>query len=104
MTKLLLISFFVFLLNIPFGYWRANVKRFSTQWFLAIHIPVPFIVVLRLLSGIGFSWYTYVFLVGAFFLGQKFGALIMRWIHEHCHQDSSCLVMDLYRCTKSRTI
>jgi hypothetical protein len=101
MSRLIIISTIVFLLNIPFGYWRANVKKFSAQWFLAIHIPVPFIVALRILSGIGFGWYTYLFLVGGFFLGQQFGSLVLKWIHQRCHQDSSCLVMDLYRCARS---
>ena len=101
MSKLIIIAILVFILNIPFGYWRANVKRFSTQWFLAIHIPVPFIVALRLLSGIGFGWHTYLFLVGAFFLGQQFGSRLMKWVHALCHQDSSCLVMDLYRCARA---
>ncbi len=101
MIHLILISILVFMLNVPFGYWRANVKKFSVQWFLAVHIPVPFIVALRLLSGIGFAWYTYIFLVGAFFLGHQFGSVVMKWVHRRCHQDSSCLVMDLYRCTKS---
>ncbi len=98
---LLEIAAFVLVLNIPFGYWRANVKKFSTQWFLAIHIPVPFIIALRLLSGIGFAWYTYLLLVGAFFLGQKLGSLTMNWIHKYCQQGSSCMVMDLIRCSKS---
>ena len=101
MSTLIIVTIIVFLLNIPFGYWRANVRRFSTQWFLAIHIPVPFIVALRLLSGIGFGWYTYLFLVGGYFLGQQFGSLLMRWIHKHCKQEGSCLVMDLYRCARS---
>lgn len=101
MIRLILIALLVFILNIPFGYWRANVKHFSLQWFLAIHIPVPFIVALRILSGIGFGWYTYVFLVGAFFLGQRFGSVLMKWIHERCQQESSCIVMDLLRCSKS---
>lgn len=101
MTKLIIITILVFILNIPFGYWRVNVRRFSTQWFLAIHIPVPFIVALRLLSGIGFSWYTYLFLVGGFFLGQQFGSILMKWVHSRCHQDSSCLVMDLFRCARA---
>jgi len=100
MTRLILIAILVFIFNIPFGYWRANVKRFSVQWFLAIHIPVPFIVGLRLLSGIGFAWYTYVFLVAGFFLGQQFGSVLMAWIHKRCHQESSCLVMDLIRCAR----
>jgi len=96
----MLITLLVFILNIPFGYWRANVKRFSRQWFLAIHIPVPFIVALRLLSDIGFAWYTYLFLVGGFYLGQQFGSILMLWVHRGCHQDSSCLVMDLVRCAR----
>jgi len=100
-TKLIIITLIVFILNVPFGYWRAHVRRFSIQWFLAIHIPVPFIVALRIFSGIGFSWYTYVFLVGGFFLGQKFGSMIMKWVHKNCLQESSCLVMDLYRCIRS---
>jgi len=100
MIKLIIVALLVFILNIPFGYWRANVKRFSTQWFLAIHLPVPFIVAMRLLAGIGFAWYTYVFLVGAFFLGQKLGSVLMNWIHKRCKQESSCIVMDLYRCAK----
>ena len=104
MEKLILITGLVFVLNIPFGYWRANVRRFSLQWILAIHIPVPIIIALRLFSGIGFAWYTYIFLVGAFFLGQKSGAVIMKWIHKRCHQESSCLFMDLYRCGKVRSV
>ena len=101
MTKLIIITILVFVLNIPFGYWRANVKRFSTQWFLAIHIPVPFIVALRLLSGIGFAWHTYVFLVGGYFLGQLCGKQLLKWVHTHCKQESSCLVMDLFRCART---
>ena len=101
MSTLILIACTVFLLNIPFGYWRANVRRFSTQWFLAIHIPVPIIVALRLFSGIGFGWQTYLFLVGGFFLGQQLGSRVLKWVHGHCHQESSCLVMDLYRCARA---
>jgi len=99
--KLTVIALLVFILNIPFGYWRANVRKFSTQWFLAIHIPVPFIVAMRIFSGIGFSWYTYVFLVGGFFLGQRAGAWLTAKVHARCQQGSSCLVMDLYRCARS---
>ena len=98
--KLLLISLLVLVFNIPFGYWRSNVKAYSLQWFLAIHIPVPFIIALRLVSEIGFAWYTYVFLVTAFFLGQKTGSVVMKWIHRACQHASSCLVMDLMRCIR----
>ena len=98
MITLLLTSILVFVINIPFGYWRSNVKAYSVQWFLAIHIPVPFIIALRLVSEIGFAWYTYLFLVTAFFLGQKTGSVVMKMIHRACQHASSCLVMDLMRC------
>ena len=38
-------------LNIPFGYYRAGVRRLSWQWFLAIHLPVPLLFVMRVESG-----------------------------------------------------
>ena len=101
MSTLVLISLLVLAINIPFGYWRSNVKAYSLQWFLAIHIPVPFIIVLRLVSEIGFAWHTYLLLVTAFFLGQKTGSVVMKRLHKACQHASSCLVMDLMRCIRS---
>lgn len=100
MTKLLLIGLIVFLVDIPFGYWRANVKKFSLQWILAIHIPVLIVIALRLTSHLGFAWYTYVVLVSAFFLGQQSGAMVIKKIHRLCDHATSCMVMDLYHCAR----
>jgi hypothetical protein len=96
MLNLLIISLIIFILNIPFGYWRANVKRFSLQWYLSIHIPVPIIIAIRIFFEIGFSWYTYLFLITAFFLGQKLGSYIYTYLKK-LNNVSSCLLMDLYR-------
>ena len=96
MAKIFIVSLLVIILNIPFGYWRANVKRFSIQWYLSVHIPVPFIIALRIFSDIGFIWYTYVFLVTAFFIGQRIGSFIHKHM-EKIEEVSSCLVMDLMR-------
>ena len=104
MTKLILLSILVLLINIPFGYWRSNVRRFSWQWFLAIHIPVVFIIVIRFVSGIGFAWETYVFFVLAYFLGQQSGSVILKRIHAVCANASSCLVMDIVRCSRSGAV
>ncbi len=98
-SALIYVTLFVLLFNIPFGYWRDNVKIFSWQWVLAVHIPVPFIIALRLFTSIGFTWYTYIFLVGAFFLGQKLGGSLHRYFKRTCKQSSSCFFMDIYRCT-----
>jgi len=96
--NLLVVSLVVLALNVPFGYWRANVKRFSLQWYLAIHVPVLFIIGLRLAFHLGFAWYTYVALVSAFFLGQQFGTLVIKRVSRNCENVSSCMVMDLLRC------
>lgn len=74
--KIAYVALLVFIINIPFGYWRSKVLKFSPQWFLAIHIPIPFIIILRIYSDIGFALYTYPILVGAFFLGQLIGSKI----------------------------
>ncbi|MCK5782553.1 MAG: hypothetical protein KAH10_08175 [Flavobacteriales bacterium] len=100
LVKLVVISVVVFVFNIPFGYWRANVDKFSLQWALAVHIPVPFIIFLRIFSDIGFAWYTYIFLVGSFFLGHRMGAYILNRNKEHCESTSSNMLMDLVRCKK----
>ena len=96
MIRLIVVGLVVFVFNIPFGYWRANVRKFSVQWVLAIHIPVPFIVALRVLSGVGFAWYTYVFMVLSFFLGQKIGSQLFRQLKARGNNVSSCLLADLF--------
>ena len=96
--NLILITIFVFLLNLPFGYWRANVKKYGLQWAMAIHIPVPFIIAVRILSDIGFELYTYPILIVAFFLGQFVGRFLYTR-RKNLGQSplTSCLVMDLVR-------
>lgn len=95
--KLVLITILIFIFNIPFGYWRENVRKFSFQWALAIHLPVPFIILTRIYTDVGFAWYTYVLFVGAFFSGQKVGAVLLKRRKESEKKVSSCLIMDLVR-------
>ena len=96
--KLFEVGLFVFLFNIPFGYWRSNVKKFSLQWILAIHLPVPFVVAIRFISGIGFAFITYPVLVTAFFAGQFAGAKLQLWWKKKLPVEaSSCLPCDLLK-------
>lgn len=74
--KLWLIAATVLALNLPFGFWRARVRKFSWQWILAIHLPVPLVIALRISSGLGWRFYTFPVMIGAFFLGQMLGARI----------------------------
>ncbi len=45
----------VFLINLPFGYLRSKATKFSRRWMMAVHIPVPFVFLLRMLSGFGLT-------------------------------------------------
>ncbi|OAT79342.1 hypothetical protein [Desulfotomaculum copahuensis] len=93
-----LLALIVCLGNIPFGYWRSNVVKFSTQWFLAVHVPVPFIILLRVFSGIGWAPVSFPVLIGAFFSGQYAGGRLK--IHLKSKSpvwSSSCLIRDTVR-------
>ena len=92
----------ILFINFPFGYWRANVKRFSAQWISAVHIPVIIVVVLRFSTNIGFEFYTYPILITAYFLGQYLGSNIyVKRVALELEPVTSCLVMDVYRNMKS---
>ena len=45
----------VFLINLPFGYFRSRAAKFSRQWMMAVHIPVPFVFMLRIFSGLNWT-------------------------------------------------
>ncbi|WP_240922692.1 hypothetical protein [Thermococcus sp. 9N3] len=76
-----------FLVNIPFGFWRAHAKRTGNklEWALAVHLPVPLVVLMRYLAGL--SWnlegapLILVFVL-AYFLGQRTGGKLYQRAHE----------------------
>ncbi len=72
--RLWVVAAVVFVLNMPFGYWRANCVKFSRQWFLAVHLPVPAIIALRIFASLGWHFITFPVLIGAFFVGQMTGS------------------------------
>lgn len=76
--RLWIVAGIVFLLNLPFGYWRASAKKLSKQWLLAIHLPVPIVILIRIFSGLGFKLITFPVMIGAFFLGQYLGGLLRK--------------------------
>ncbi len=74
MFSLIELMFLVFLINMPFGYWRNKTDRFSRQWMMAIHLPVPIVFLLRIMSG--FSWMIIPLLMLSFAIGQFVGGNI----------------------------
>ena len=69
----------VFLINLPFGYWRFKATRFSRQWMMAVHIPVPFVVLLRIFSG--FGWNVIPLLMLSFAAGQFTGGNLRKFVN-----------------------
>jgi hypothetical protein len=73
MLRLGEVALAVLLINLPFGYWRAGVRRFTLSWFLAVHAPVPLVVGLRVVAGVGWRLSTVPVLASAFLVGQLLG-------------------------------
>jgi hypothetical protein len=73
----------VFFLAFPFGFWRAKSKFKSRNWMLAIHIPVLFIILLRIYNKVhfhmSFSWISVIYNVIAFMLAQYLAGLLLKW-------------------------
>ena len=89
LTRLALVAVATFLLNIPCGWWRQGVRRFSVPWFVFIHLPIPLVVLMRLKSGIGFAWYTYPIMIAAYFAGQFAGSRLRQWRIEQGNNDAA---------------
>ena len=68
----------IFIVNLPFGYWREGVRKFSPAWFVAVHAAVPIVVVMRMLLGIHWSFAIFPLMVAAYFGGQAGGAKLRR--------------------------
>ena len=75
-ARLLAVAAATLVLNLPFGFWRAGVRKFSPAWFLAVHATVPLIVAMRLAAGLGWRFATFPVLIAAFFGGQFIGGRI----------------------------
>jgi len=96
--NLIIATLLVVVVNMPFGYWRGTVQKFSWQWFLAIHFPVLLVVGIRYLFHLGFAAYTYPLLVVAFFIGQLLGKIISRKRAKHVETGlSGNIILDFMR-------
>lgn len=80
---LFLIAILVFIINIPFGFWRGMLKKLSFKWFVAIHAPVIISIGLRYLCNIDLNLNNIVIFVGVFFLGQFFGKNLYKWYNKN---------------------
>jgi hypothetical protein len=77
-TAVALVALGILLVNLPFGWWRAGLRKFSPAWFVAVHAPVPLAVGLRWWAGLGFRWGLLPLFVAAYFGGQLLGSRLAR--------------------------
>ena len=74
MVTVILIALLAFIINIPFGYLRNKVQKFSARWFLYVHLSIPLIIAARLLSHTDYR-YIPIFILAAV-AGQILGGRI----------------------------
>lgn len=70
--KMLAITLLGIAANIPLGVWREHTKKFSPQWFAAVHASVPFIGMLR--KAVLMPKTAMAFTIAASILGQTIGS------------------------------
>ena len=96
MSTLWSVALLVAVLNLPFGYWRASAIRFSRPWLLAIHIPVPLVIALRISSGLGWQLSTFPVIIATFFVGQYLGGRLHYALKRRFQSPvTACLVWDI---------
>ncbi len=72
-------------INLPFGYLRGGLRKFSVLWFVAIHAPVPLVIMIRKFHDLELTWTLAPFLLGSFFIGQFLGRKIYSvWPCKKC--------------------
>lgn len=64
------------IVNIPLGYLRQAVQKFSFAWYFYVHISIPLIIYLRIKSG--YSWKFIPLTLGGALIGQIIGGRMRR--------------------------
>ena len=80
------LAVFSFICNLPLGRWRATVRKFSANWFLAVHLSIPLIIYLRLKLGLS-VWFIPLSL-GSALVGQLVGGSSGDASEEEGHRSS----------------
>lgn len=88
------------LINIPFGYWRRQTEKLSKEWFIAIHSPIPIVLLFRWLAGASFSQVP--IFVAFFFLGQYIGGRLFIRYDRNNKSFSKCMILDTIKILKKR--
>ena len=80
------------LANVPCGMWREHTKKFSPEWFVAVHATIPFVAMLRKAPAVLMPrWAIFLTIAGAI-AGQQMGAKLekARLLSSTSTSSSSC--------------
>ena len=69
------------IISIPCGYIRQNYPKYSAMWWILIHLPIPFIILLRIKAGL--NWHFIPMTLGGSVAGQVFGGSVSRRRKHH---------------------
>jgi hypothetical protein len=87
----------IFIVNLPFGYWRNSVARFGYKWFLSIHLPVLYVIAVRYIWGAE-GYVSYLLFVPAYFIGQYAGKYLSSALTDKLPSgNSGCIFLDISR-------
>jgi hypothetical protein len=76
-VKFAAVSAFTAAVNVPCGAWRENFEKFSPGWFLAVHITIPVVGMLR--KALLMPPYAIAMTIAAAIAGQQLGAKLERY-------------------------
>jgi hypothetical protein len=62
--------------NVPCGMWREHTKKFSPEWFVAVHATIPFVAMLR--KAVLMPRWAILFTIAGAIAGQQVGAKLER--------------------------
>lgn len=63
-------------ISVPCGYARQNFPKYSVMWWILIHLPIPFIVLLRIEAGL--NWHFIPITLFSSVAGQVIGGVMYR--------------------------
>lgn len=72
-------------ISVPCGYARQNFPKFSVMWWILIHLPIPFIVWLRIKAGL--NWHFIPLTLFSSVAGQVIGGVIYRRRNRNGNDD-----------------
>ncbi len=71
--RAVIVAILILIENLPFGFWRAGLRKLSLPWFVAVHAPVPIAIGMRMAVGLGWRLSTLPLFVGSYAAGQFVG-------------------------------